>query len=67
MTERTELLQRLEAELLEQAKTWRLSPVVEALATALNAEPQSQRKLKPAELTIRTPPTRWRDTDGAGP
>ena len=31
MTERTELLQRLEAELLEQAKTWRLSPVVEAL------------------------------------
>ena len=31
VTERTELLQRLEAELLEQAKTWRLSPVVEAL------------------------------------
>src|SRR5216117_3765545 len=30
VTERTELLQRLEAELLEQAKTWRLSPVVEA-------------------------------------
>src|SRR6266581_724234 len=31
VTERTELLRRLEAELLEQAKTWRLSPVVAAL------------------------------------
>jgi transposase len=31
VTERTELLQRLEAELLEQAKTWRLAPVVRAL------------------------------------
>jgi transposase len=31
VTERTELLQRLEAELLEQAKTWRLAPVVSAL------------------------------------
>ena len=31
VTERTDLLRRLEAELLEQAKTWRLSPVVEAL------------------------------------
>jgi len=31
VTERTELLRRLEAELIEQAKTWRLSPVVEAL------------------------------------
>jgi transposase len=31
ITERTELLQRLEAELLEQAKPWRLYPVVEAL------------------------------------
>src|SRR5205814_426976 len=31
VTERTELLRRLEAELLEQAKTWRLSPVVEAV------------------------------------
>ena len=31
VTERTDLLQRLEAELLEQAATWRLSPVVEAL------------------------------------
>jgi len=31
VTERTELLQRLEAELLEQAKPWRLYPVVEAL------------------------------------
>src|SRR5207253_10211752 len=29
VTERTDLLRRLEAELLEQAKTWRLSPVVE--------------------------------------
>src|SRR5438132_3776190 len=31
VTERTELLHRLEAELLEQAKPWRLYPVVEAL------------------------------------
>jgi transposase len=31
ITERTELLQRLEAELLAQAKPWRLYPVVEAL------------------------------------
>src|SRR5438093_5219069 len=31
ITERTELLQRLEAELLEQAKPWRLYPVVDAL------------------------------------
>jgi Transposase IS116/IS110/IS902 family len=31
VTERTELLQRLEAELLEQAKPWRLAPVVGAL------------------------------------
>jgi hypothetical protein len=31
VNERTELLQRLEAELLTQAKTWRLYPVVEAL------------------------------------
>jgi transposase len=31
VTERTELLQRLEAELLEQAQTWRLAPVVSAL------------------------------------
>jgi transposase len=31
VTERTELLQRLEAELLEHAKTWRLAPVVAAL------------------------------------
>ena len=31
VTERTDLVRRLEAELLEQAKTWRLSPVVEAL------------------------------------
>src|SRR2546427_9190588 len=31
VTERTELLQRLEAELLAQAKPWRLYPVVEAL------------------------------------
>src|SRR5256885_6734578 len=31
VTERTDLLRLLEAELLEQAKTWRLSPVVEAL------------------------------------
>lgn len=31
VTERTELLRRLEAELLEQAKTWRFAPVVEAL------------------------------------
>src|SRR5437667_8178084 len=30
VTERTELLQRLEAELLEQAKTWRISPGVAA-------------------------------------
>jgi transposase len=31
VTERTELLRRLDAALLEQAKTWRLYPVVEAL------------------------------------
>ena len=31
VTERTELLRRLEAALLEQATTWRMSPVVEAL------------------------------------
>jgi transposase len=31
VNERTEQLQRLEAELLEQAKSWRLYPVVEAL------------------------------------
>jgi len=31
VSERTELLRRLEAELLEQAKTWRLYPVIEAL------------------------------------
>jgi transposase len=31
VSERTELLRRLESELLEQAKTWRLAPVVEAL------------------------------------
>ena len=31
VTERTDLLQRLEAELLAQAKPWRLYPVVEAL------------------------------------
>jgi len=31
VTERTELLGRLEAALLEQAKTWRMYPVVEAL------------------------------------
>jgi transposase len=31
VTERTELLRRLEAELLEQARSWRLYPVVEAL------------------------------------
>ncbi|HEV8380014.1 MAG TPA: IS110 family transposase [Gemmatimonadales bacterium] len=31
VNERTELLQRLEAELLTQAKTWRFYPVVEAL------------------------------------
>ena len=31
ITERTELRQRLEAELLEQAKPWRLYRVVEAL------------------------------------
>jgi transposase len=31
VTERTELLQRLEGELLEQAKPWRLAPVVAAL------------------------------------
>src|SRR3989442_9906449 len=31
VSERTELRRRLEAELLEQAKTWRLYPVIEAL------------------------------------
>jgi hypothetical protein len=31
VNERTEQLQRLEAELLEQAKSWRLYPVVEAV------------------------------------
>jgi transposase len=31
VNERTDLLRRLEGELLEHAKTWRLSPVVEAL------------------------------------
>jgi transposase len=31
VTERTDLLRRLESELLEQAKTWRFYPVVEAL------------------------------------